>query len=68
METVKRKFKCTGCGIERPCFLETNQAESAIAFYDAAEDLVCVLDSTNQTSYNWKEVTPLTRKEEKSHE
>jgi hypothetical protein len=53
---VKRKFKCTGCGDYRPCLLETNQEKGEIAFYDHAEDLKCVLDSTNQTSYNWKEI------------
>lgn len=53
---VKRKFKCTGCGDDRPCFLETNQEKGEIAFYDGAEDLKCVLDETNQTSYNWKEI------------
>ena len=25
MKAKKRKFKCTGCGEDRPCFLETNQ-------------------------------------------
>ena len=53
---IKRKFKCTGCGDDRPCLLETNQEKGEIAFYDHAEDLKCVLDSTNQTSYNWKEI------------
>ena len=56
MKTIKRKFKCTGCGNDRPCFLETNEDKDVIAFYDATEDLKCVLDSTNQTSYNWKEI------------
>ena len=56
METVTRKFKCTGCGDDRPCILETNQQKDEIAFYDEVEDLKCVLDSTNQTSYNWKEI------------
>lgn len=53
----KRKFKCTGCGEDRPCFLETNQEESVIALYDATEYLKCVLDPTNQTSYDWEEIS-----------
>ena len=59
MTTKKRKFKCTGCGEDRPCFLETNQEPNPLdAIEDLfTEDLKCVLDSTNQTSYNWKEVT-----------
>ena len=55
MSIVKRKFKCTGCGDGRPCILETNQGRKEIPFYDAIDDLKCVLDETNQTSYNWKE-------------
>ena len=51
----KRKFKCTGCGIDRPCFLEVNQEPSQ--FDDMViDDLICVLDTTNQTSYDWQEV------------
>lgn len=50
----KRKFKCTGCGESRPCFLETNQESNNIM--DVIEDLKCVLDETNQTSYNWQEI------------
>ena len=59
MTTKKRKFKCTGCGEDRPCFLETNQEPNPLdEMYDLfTEDLKCVLDSTNQTSYNWKEET-----------
>jgi hypothetical protein len=56
MSIVKRKFKCDGCGKDRPCFVETNQEEGVIAFYDATEDLKCILDETNQTSYNWVEI------------
>lgn len=55
-ELINRKFKCIGCGETRPCYLETNQSKDEIAFYDAAEDLKCVLDKTNQTAYNWIEV------------
>ena len=47
----KRKFECNGCGDSRPCFLQANQDS-----YDFIEDLKCVLDSTNQTSYNWIEI------------
>ena len=57
MTLVTRKFKCTGCGEDRPCFLETNQGIKEITFYDSVDDLKCVLDETNQTSYNWKEVS-----------
>lgn len=56
MTIVKRKFKCTGCGEDRPCLVETNQEKDEISFYDQAEDLKCILDPTNQTSYNWKEI------------
>ena len=51
-----RKFKCNGCGEDRPCFLEINQGSKEIDFYDETEDLKCILDSTNQTSYNWTEL------------
>jgi hypothetical protein len=58
MSIQKRTFKCTGCGESRPCILETNQEQHPQ--YDDedlfTEDLKCVLDSTNQTSYNWTEV------------
>jgi hypothetical protein len=57
MKTVKRRFKCTGCGDDRPCFLEANQEDNGNLDYLIEEDLKCVLDSTNQTSYNWEEVT-----------
>ena len=51
---------CNGCGKGRECYLETNQEpqKNGLDDYDLfTEDLKCVLDSTNQTSYNWKEVT-----------
>ena len=66
METLKRKFKCTGCGVDRPCFLETNQETNPLDAVDDlfTEDLKCVLDSTNQTSYNWEEVKAKTAVEE----
>lgn len=52
---TKKKFKCTGCGSKRPCFVETNQEEHP--FYDLTiDDLKCILDETNQTSYNWEEI------------
>ena len=54
-----RKFKCNGCGDDRPCYLETNQEPKSglDAIEDLfLEDLKCVLDSTNQTSFNWKEI------------
>lgn len=56
---ITRKFKCTGCGDDRPCFLETNQEQHLSSEMNDlfTEDLKCVLDSTNQTSYNWKEIT-----------
>lgn len=50
-----KRFKCTGCGEYRPCFVETNQ-ESRDTADKIIEDLKCILDSTNQTSYNWKEM------------
>jgi len=51
---VKRTFKCTGCGDDRPCTLEITQELRNGILDDPTEDLACVLDSTNQTSYNWK--------------
>ena len=57
MMEKKRKFKCNGCGEKRPCFLETNQ-EPSIFDHMVIEDLQCVLDETNQTSYNWVEINP----------
>ena len=50
---MKRTFKCTGCGNARPCILETNQETNPMS---DIEDLSCVLDNTNQTSFNWKEI------------
>jgi len=50
---MKRKYVCNGCGKDRPCFLEINQDPTA---WDYIMDLKCVLDDTNQTSYNWEEV------------
>lgn len=64
MTLVKRKFKCEGCGKDRPCFVETNQEKSVIEWYDHTEDLKCILDNTNQTSYNWKEI--FSEREEKT--
>lgn len=58
MGIKKRVFKCTGCGEDRPCILETNEDEDAYAFYDHTEDLKCILDPTNQTSFNWEQITP----------
>ena len=55
MNIDKRKFKCKGCGDERPCYIETNQEVNSIS--DVREDLICILDITNQTSYYWEEIT-----------
>lgn len=52
MKTEKRMYKCEGCGISRPCYVETNQEPSNISL--PIEDLRCVLDETNQ-SYSWAE-------------
>ena len=54
METEKRKYRCEGCGELRPCYVETNQETSYVSV--PIEELVCVLDKTNQTSYHWVEV------------
>ena len=54
MKPEKRKYKCNGCGEDRPCYVETNQEPSAIT--DVIEDLKCILDETNQTSYFWVEI------------
>ena len=54
MSNEKRKYKCEGCGSNRPCFAETNQEPSTISIH--IEDLKCILDETNQ-SYFWVEVT-----------
>lgn len=54
-EIKTRKFKCTGCGEDRPCYLETNRESSIMDVY--TEDVLkCVLDETNQTSHNWEEM------------
>jgi hypothetical protein len=50
-EVIKRKFKCEGCGIDRPCIVTTNQEES---IHPIIEDLNCILDKTNQTGYSWE--------------
>ena len=54
MKPEKRKFKCEGCGKNRPCFVEINQERSEM--HPREEDLHCILDDTNQTSYDWVEV------------
>lgn len=54
MNIEKRKFKCEGCGEDRPCFVEINQEEPSVC--DPIEDLRCILDATNQTSFHWEEV------------
>ena len=68
-EIKTRKYVCMGCGKDRPCFVETNQEDSEFRYFEI-EELKCILDSTNQTSYNWeqkqdemmKTETPLTLK------
>ena len=57
MYTRKRKFKCTGCGDDRPCFIESNQEPNRVFDHSTVDDLKCILDETNQTSYNWEEIT-----------
>lgn len=54
-EIKTRKYKCTGCGEDRPCYLESNQEPNSNDWMQV-EELKCVLDETNQTSYNWVEV------------
>lgn len=54
-EIIKRKYVCTGCGVDRLCRVETNQEKASPSFYEEIEDLKCILDETNQTSYNWVE-------------
>ena len=54
MTTEKLKYKCTGCGLERPCYVEINQEPNKL--FEVIDDLVCILDTTNQTSYNWEYV------------
>lgn len=56
MSDIKtRKYRCNGCGEDRPCYLTTNQEPHTLD-YMQIDDLKCVLDATNQTSFNWKEV------------
>ena len=52
---MKRKFKCNGCGEERPCFLESNQEDNNRIEWDIVDELNCVLDDTNQST-NWVEL------------
>jgi len=47
----KQKYVCYGCGKDRPCFVETNQEQRSLNV--EIEDLKCILDETNQTSYKW---------------
>lgn len=54
-ETKTRKYRCNGCGEDRPCYLTTNQEPHTLD-YMQIYDLKCVLDETNQTSYNWEEI------------
>ncbi len=49
----KQILKCTGCGEDRACILEINQEQYD---YEIVNNLKCILDETNQTSYNWKEI------------
>lgn len=55
MKNIKRKFKCNGCGEERPCFVESNQEDDNRGWDDIADELNCILDETNQST-NWKEI------------
>lgn len=55
MSVIKKKYKCIGCGESRPCFVETNQVENDGTWFEI-DELKCILDETNQTSYNWKEI------------
>jgi len=54
-EIKTRKYRCNGCGENKPCYLISNQ-ETHTLDYMQIDDLNCVLDETNQTSYNWEEV------------
>lgn len=57
MSKIKtKKFKCNGCGEDRPCFVETNQEENSLGIDFQIEELKCILDETNQTSYNWEQL------------
>lgn len=55
-EIFTRKFKCEGCGKDRPCIVETNQEKDSQGLWHQEEELKCILDETNQTSYDWKEI------------
>lgn len=48
-----KRYICYGCGKSRPCIVSTNQEKWV---EDEIDNLKCILDSTNQTSYNWKEL------------
>lgn len=54
-EIKKKKYKCTGCGEDRPCYLEINREPHTLD-YMQVYDLKCVLDETNHTGCNWREV------------
>jgi len=54
MKTENRKYKCDGCGLSRPCYVETNQEPNKLSIIE--DDLKCILDDTNQ-SFNWNEIT-----------
>lgn len=51
----KLNFVCYGCGNDRPCRVESNQETGR---GDPIEDLKCILDETNKTSYNWEYYAP----------
>ena len=52
----KMMYKCEGCGVDRPCVVETNQEPCPVSY--PIEDLKCILDETNQTGFLWKHVSP----------
>ena len=52
----KMMYKCEGCGVDRPCVVETNQEPCPVSY--PIEDLKCILDETNQTGFLWKRVSP----------
>ena len=57
MKTVKRIFKCTGCGESRPCYYERNQEHNELdGLIFSSDDLKCVSDETNATGYKWEEI------------
>ena len=51
----KRRYKCEGCGVSRPCFVEISQ-EIYHGLYESVDCLRCILDETNQTNFGWVEV------------